>query len=136
MSQDESRLKKATSFLLAIVEPALAQNAIGRPSNNRGNPPNGGNFTGQPGMNVGNPNGGNATGNSSNDSLGTNNANNAAAANAVSGFGSGMIVAGIGMILAGLALTGGVIFLALQGQKTSYAGGATRRRKKRRDADD
>ena len=47
-----------------------------------------------------------------------------------------MIVAGIGMILAGLALTGGVIFLALQGQKTSYAGGATRRRKKRRDADD
>ena len=59
----------------------------------------------------------------------TNNANNATAANAVSGFGSGMI-------LAGLALTGGVIFLALQGQKTSYAGGATRRRKKRRDADD
>ena len=61
--------------------------------------------------------------------------NNAAAANAVSGVGSGMIVIGIGMIVAGLALTGGVVFMALQGQKTSYAGGARRSRKKRRDVD-
>ena len=60
---------------------------------------------------------------------------NNAAADAASGVGSGMIVIGIGMIVAGLALTGGVVFMALQGQKTSYAGGARRSRKKRHDAD-
>ena len=54
--------------------------------------------------------------------------------NPASGLGAGMIVTGIGLILVGLVLTGGVVYLALQGQKNAYGG--RRRRRNRRDDDD
>ena len=116
----------ALSFLLAAVRPAPAQNAIGqRPGGNNLGQPGGNNF-GQPGgNNLGqqNPFGGPAGG-------------NAAAAAAASSVSTGMIVAGIGLILAGLALTGGVVYMAMQGQKSSYGGGGRRKKRPRRDDDD
>ena len=60
-----------------------------------------------------------------------NNAQNNAAASAAAGVGTGMMLVGIGMIIAGLALTGGVVYLAIQGQKSSY-GGSRRSRRSRR----
>ena len=108
----------ATSFLLAAVRPAPAQNAIGnRPGGNNFGQPGGNNFGQQ------NPFGGPAGG-------------NAAAAAAASSVSTGMIVAGIGLILAGLALTGGVVYMAMAGQKTSYGGGGRRKKRPRRDDDD
>ena len=102
----------AIGCLLTAVQPSSAQfNKRPRPGNPGMNPG---------GMNQGNPNDPAA----------------AAAASAASGVGAGMIVGGIAMIVAGLALTGGVVYLGLQGQKTSYAGGTRRRRKKRRDDED
>jgi hypothetical protein len=108
----------ATSCLLAAVQPALAQR----------NPPPGGNNFGQPGgNNFGQP-GGVQFGQPGGVQFGQSNP-------VTSGIGTGMIISGIGLIIAGLALTGGVVYLAIQGQKTSYAGGS-RRRKRRRDEDD
>lgn len=109
----------AASLLLAAVQPASAQRQRGsRPGMNIGNPP-AGNDIGQPGgINFGTP------------------PNNAAAAAVASSVSTGMMVAGIGLILAGLALTGGVVYLALQGQKTSYGGGSRRRKRPRRDDGD
>ena len=133
----------ATSFLLAVVQPASAQFQKGtRPATMIGNPnPPGGNNVGQPGQNpFGQPGqdpfaqkGQNPFGQPGQNPFGGPGGGNAAAASSAS---TGMIVAGIGLILAGLALTGGVIYMALQGQKTSYGGGTRRRKKPRRDDDD
>ena len=151
----------ATSCLLAAVQPAPAQNpgtGLGS-GTNIGNPPGGLNVGNPPdGLNVGNPPGGLNAGNPNvgmppggmpmggtrplENSAGlfpntTNNSGNGGAVYRESNVGGGTIVAGIGMILVGLALTSGVVYLALQGQKSSYAGGSSRRpRKKRRNADD
>ena len=133
-----------SSCLLAAAQPVLAQRP--RPGTNIGG---GGNFTGKPGgTNIGkqpgNPGfniGGNQPGDFP-DPWATGQPNglgnvNTAAVNAASGVSTGLIVSGVAMLLVGLGFTGGVIYLALQGQKPSYMGGGGRRnRKKRRDPDD
>jgi hypothetical protein len=124
----------ALSFLLAAVRPAPAQKAIGqRPGGNQFGQPGGNNF-GQPGgNNFGQP-GGNNFGQPN--PFGGPAGGNAAAAAAVSSVSTGMIVAGIGLILVGLAVTGGVVYMAMAGQKTSYGGGGRRKKRPRRDDDD
>ena len=132
----------AMCCVLLTVQPAVAQRNKNRANNPGGLPPGGLNQGGMnqgnnPNDQFGNPNGNNQFGNNGNIQFGNpNTPAGAAAASAASGIGTGMIVGGIGMILVGLALTGGVIYLALAGQKTSYAGGTRRRRKKRRDDED
>lgn len=134
----------AMSFLLASEQPASAQRNK-PPGPNIGNPnPPGGNNIGQPPQNpfaqpgqdpFGQP-GQNPFGQPGQNPFGGPGGGNAAVNAAASSASTGMIVAGIGLILAGLALTGGVVYMALQGQKTGYGGRSRGRKKTRRDDDD